>query len=315
MKYSNGKLLAVGTMCLAWLWMGCQGATLNIPDVGTSENPLEKSGQLSKSEVWAGKILITGDVVVPEGTTLTIQPNSIVGFDPANGAHQLIVYGTLFAEGEPERFITFGSLGTAENPPTAGDWFGIFLGETSVNSRLVNCRIRHADTGVACQSDSSQVENCLMTDNEVAILCDDAMPLISHNEINKNGTAIKCVNDAAPEINRNTIQANEYGIVCDDDSRATINNNELSSNYQHAIVCFALSSPEIVSNNIFLNGGWAVYDGGRLRDNFIRGNNERGSDVVEHGTGRDGGQFYGVDEVLDPRVSPVVDAGVQRERF
>ena len=126
MKYSNGKLLAVGTMCLAWLWMGCQGATLNIPDVGTSENPLEKSGQLSKSEVWAGKILITGDVVVPEGTTLSIQPNSIVGFDPANGAHQLIVYGTLFAEGEPERFITLVHLARLRIPQLRGTGLASF---------------------------------------------------------------------------------------------------------------------------------------------------------------------------------------------
>ena len=315
MKYSNDKIIFVAPAFLAWLWIGCQGATLNIPDVGTSANPLEKTGELLKSEVWAGKILITGDVVVPDGMTLTIQPNSIIGFDPASGVHQLIVYGTLFAEGEPDRFITFGSLGTSDNPPTAGDWFGILLEETSVNSRLVYCRIRHADTGVACRSDSLQVENCLLTDNELAILCDDVAPLISQNEISKNGYAIKCINDAAPEINSNTIQANEYGIICDDDSRATINNNELSSNYQHAIVCYALAFPEIVSNNIVLNGGWAVYDGGQLRDNFIRGNNERGSEVIEHGTGRDGGQFYGVDEVLDPRTSPVIDAGVQRERF
>lgn len=315
MKYSNDKLFCIASVFAVWFLIGCQGSTLNITDVGTSANPLEKTGELTKSEVWAGKILITGDVIVPEGMTLTIQPNSIVGFDPASGVHQLIVHGTLFAEGELDRFITFGSLGTEDNPPTAGDWFGILLEETCVNSRLTYCRIRHADTGVVCRSDSVQVENSMLTDNELAILCDDVAPLISQNEINKNGSAIKCINDAAPEITGNTIQANEYGIICDDNSRAAINNNELSSNYQHAIVCFALASPEIVSNNIVLNGGWAVYDGGRLRDNFIRGNNERGTDVIEHGTGRDGGQFYGVDEVLDPRAAPVVDAGVQRERY
>ena len=44
MKYSNGKLLSVAAAFLVLLWIGCQGATLNIPDVGTSENPLEKTG-------------------------------------------------------------------------------------------------------------------------------------------------------------------------------------------------------------------------------------------------------------------------------
>ena len=47
------------------LWIGCQGGAFNIGDVGTSENPLEKSGELIENEVWAGKILIAGDVIVP----------------------------------------------------------------------------------------------------------------------------------------------------------------------------------------------------------------------------------------------------------
>ena len=90
-----------------------------------------------------------------------------------------------------------------------------------------------------------------------------------------------------------------------------IHYNEISSNYQDAIRCYASASPEIVSNNIILNGGWAVYDGGQLRENYIRGNKEIGPDVVDRGTGREGGQFYSVDEVLDPRAAPVPDAGVQ----
>ena len=90
---------------------------------------------------------------------------------------------------------------------------------------------------------------------------------------------------------------------------------KISSNYQDAIRCYASASPEIVSNNIILNGGWAVYDGGQLRENYIRGNKEIGPDVVDRGTGREGGQFYSVDEVLDPRATPVPDAGVQREKI
>ena len=312
MKHRNNR--AIVLLFSVSLWMGCQTSTLNIGDIGTSENPLEKSGVLTKSEVWSGKILMTGDVVVPEGVTLTIQSNSVVGFDPTSGGYQLIVRGTLYAEGEPNRLITFGSLGSEAEPPKAGDWAGIVFTETSLNSRLAYCRVQHAK-GIACLSNSLQIENCLLTDNNLAILCDNASPVISENQINRNGTAIKCIKGASPEIMRNTIQANEFGIVCDDDSRPTIHHNEISSNYQHAIVCYSTASPEITSNNIILNGGWAVYNGGRLRENFIRGNKEKGPDVIERGTGRDSGQFYGVDEVLDPRPSPVPDAGGQREGY
>ncbi|MCZ6679264.1 MAG: right-handed parallel beta-helix repeat-containing protein [Candidatus Poribacteria bacterium] len=311
-RQNNSLLIPLIFSVLAGI--GCQAGTLNIGDVGTSENPLEKSGELAQSEIWAGKILITGDIIVPEGMTLTIRSDSVVGFDPTTGVHQLVVHGVLYAEGEPKRLITFGSLGSDAEGPEAGDWVGIRLETTSLNSRLAYCRIQHADTAISCGSDTVQIERCLLSDNKLSIFCDNASPLINENEINKNGTAIKCLKGASPEITRNVIQANEFGIVCDDDSRPMIDHNELSSNYQHAIVCYASASPEITFNNIVSNGGWAVYDGGRLRENFIRGNKEQGPEVVDRGTGRDGGQFYGVDEVLDPRAAPVPDAGVPQER-
>ena len=315
MKSIGNRLHFIISILSVFLWIGCQGGAFNIGDVGTSENPLEKSGELTESEVWAGRILIAGDVIVPEGKTLTIRSDSVVGFDPITGIHQLIVRGSLYAEGDPDRMIIFGSLGTETELPKTGDWIGVRFEETSLNSRLSYCRIQHADTALFSRSDGVQIESCLLNNNKLAILCDDGSPTISSNEINKNGTAIKCLKNASPEIIRNSIQANEFGIVCDDDSRPTIHYNEIASNYQDAIRSYASASPEIFSNNIVLNGGWAVYDGGRLRENYIRGNKEIGPEVVDRGTGRESGQFYGVDEVLDPRAAPVADAGVQREGY
>jgi hypothetical protein len=313
MKYQK-RLISILSIGIVYVLIGCQSGALNIGDVGTSTRPLEKSGELTKSEIWAGKILVSGNVIVPEGQTLTIRSGSVVGFEPADPPFQLIVYGALYAEGEPDRLITFGSLGTVELEPKTGDWAGILLETSSQNSRLSYCRIRHANA-IICRSDSTHIERCFLSDNSVAIICDDASPFITQNEISRNGTAIKCLKSAAPELTRNTIQANEFGISCDDDSRPIIRYNELTTNYRYAIVCYASASPEITSNNIVLNGGWAVYDGGRLRDNFISGNNEQGPNAIERGTGRDGGQYYGVDEVAEPRASRVTDAGVQRERY
>ena len=315
MQYQEYNSVYLIILFPVFLWIGCQGGAFNMGDVGTSENPLKKSGELVESEVWAGKILIAGDVIVPEGKTLTIRSDSVVGLDSETGVHQLIVRGSLYAEGKPDRMIIFGLLASETKPPKTGDWGGIRFEKTSPNSRLSYCRIQEAETALSCQSDTVQIENCLLNDNKLAILCDDGSPTINANEINKNGTAIRCLKNAAPEIARNSIQANEFGIVCDDDARPTIHYNEISSNYQDAIRSYASASPEIISNNIVLNGGWAVYDGGRLRENYIRGNKEIGPEIVERGTGRESGQFYGVDEVFDPRAAPVPDAGVQREGY
>ena len=315
MKFSGRRLHFIISILVVFLSIGCQGGAFNMGEVGTKEHPLKKSGELAENEVWAGRILIASDVIVPEGKTLTIRSDSVVGFDSETGTHQLIIQGSLYAEGKPDRMIIFGLLDSKTKPPKTGDWIGIRFEETSLNSRLSYCRIQDADTALYCQSDGVQIESCILNNNKQAILCDEGSPTINGNEINKNSTAIKCLKSASPEIIRNLIQANEFGIVCDDDSRPMIHYNEVSNNYQDAIRCYASASPEIVSNNIILNGGWAVYDGGRLRENYIRGNKEIGPDVVDRGTGRESGQFYGTDEVLDPRTAPVPNAGVQQKRF
>ena len=297
------------------LWLGCQTTTLNIADIGTSANPLVKSGELITDEVWAGKVLISGDVLISEGVTLTIQSGAVVGFEPADTPYQLIVRGTLYAEGEPDNFITFGSLGTADEEPKPGDWAGIYIDSASQNARLGYCRIRDAINGIICQSDAIQIEDCLLSNNEVAIICDNASPIANRNQLDTNGTAIRCLGNSAPDLAHNEIRANEYGISCDDDSRPKIQRNEIIANYRDAILCYSTASPEIIANNIIMNRGWAVYEGGRLRDNFLRGNNEAGVDVIERGTGRDGVQYYGVEEVFDPRSTPVPDAGIPREGY
>ena len=315
MKFVGGRLRFIGLILSLFFWIGCRGGGFNVGEVGTSENPLQKLGELTENEVWAGRIIIAGDVIVPEGKTLTIRSDSVIGLDSETGTHQLIVRGSLYAEGKPDRMIIFGLLGSETKSPKTGDWIGIRFEGTSPNSHLSYCRIQEAEFALSSQSDGLQIESCLLQNNKVAILCDDSSPTISDSQIDRNGTAITCLKNAAPEITRNSILANELGIICDDDSRPTIHYNEISSNYQDAIRCHASASPEIVSNNITANGGWAVYDGGRLRENYISGNKEIGVGVVDRGTGRESGQFYGVDEVLDPRAAPVPDAGTQREGY
>ena len=320
---------------------------------GASLEIIEKSGELTENEVWDGRIYITNTVVVPEGITLTIRSGAIVGFEPADTPSELIVRGELYAEGSPDRMIVFGSLGkqrereqeptattatttfvtepstmgghgdagigiqdtVTADPPRAGDWAGIQIEATSPNSRLTYCRIQHAITGISIRTDAVQIEGCLFSENNAGVLCESTNPTITRNEFNRNGVGSKLQGSASPEVEYNEFTANEYGISCEDDSRPRIQYNILRANYQNAITCYSTASPEIVSNNITMNIGWAVYDGGRLRDNFIQGNKQVGPNITELGIGVQGEQFYGVEEVFEPRNSPVAEAGVPRENF
>lgn len=203
----------------------------------------------------------------------------------------------------------------AADPPKAGDWAGIQIQSESPNSRLTYCRIQHASVGITCQTDAVQIERCLISENKTGVLSENTRPTITGNEFNRNGIGAQFQGSSSPDVEYNEFTANNYGITCEDDSRPRIQYNILRANYENAIVCYSTASPEIVSNNITMNVGWAVYDGGRLRDNFIQGNKQVGPNITELGIGTQSDQFYGVDEAFEPRNAPVTEAGVPRENF
>ncbi len=331
----------ISLLFLTFFYFGCQGGLFNLNTTDTNGNIIEKSGELTENEVWDGMVYVTDTVVVPEGITLTIRSGAIIGFEPMDTPTGLIVHGELYAEGAPDRMIVFGSLGAQQNAPETpqvqipkigtetvpttptkitlpakvGDWEGIQIEASSPNNRLTYCRIQHANTGITCRTDAVQIEGCLFSENRIGVLAENSNPTITSSEFNKNETGAQFRGAAAPEVEYNAFAANEFGLVCEDDSRPRIHHNEIRSNYQHAIACYSTASPEIVSNNITLNSGWAVYDGGRLRDNFINGNKQLGPNVTDLGIGTESEQFYGVDEVFEPRPSPVPEAGIPRETF
>lgn len=319
--------------------LSCHGCAINLNPEGANFGILEKSGELTENEVWEGRIYITGTVIVPESITLTIRSGTIVGFEPLDERCAIIVHGELYAEGAPDRMIVFGSLGKQQEiktskpglesatldqpmqpsvnavPPKAGDWQGIRIEAESPNSRFTYCRIQHATNGIVCITDSIQIERCLFSENNIGVLCENTNPSISANEFNRNGSGAQFRGTSAPRVEYNEFTANRYGIVCEDDSRPRIQQNNIRSNYEYAIICYSTSSPEIVSNNITLNNGWAVYDGGRLRDNYISGNKQVGPNVTELSVSTQSEQYYGVDEVFEPRETPVSEAGVQSDRY
>ena len=352
-KFTSYTVLICLICVLIGLYCGCQGETFNLNIDDSNFEIIEKSGELTENEIWDGRIYITDTVTIPEGITLTIRAGTIVGFEPMDTPSLLVVKGELYAEGSPDRMIVFGSLGkqraekqeptaktttspfgtdaslrgkqfgssgtvgntVAAEPPKSGDWAGVRIETTSPNSRITYTRIQHANVGIRIRTDAVQVERCLFGENRTGIICESTNPTISSSEFNRNGTGSKFQGSAAPDLEYNEFTANQYAIVCEDDSRPRIQYNILRANYENAIICYSTASPEIVSNNITNNVGWAVYDGGRLRDNFIRGNKQVGGNIIELGIGTQSDQFYGVEEVFDPRNSPVVEAGVPRENF
>jgi hypothetical protein len=112
------------------------------------------SGTLSATQAWAGTFThrVTGLVTVPAGVTLTIDPGSVVKFDPGAGLDvqaggQLIAHGTI---AQPIDFTSIrdDSVGGDTNldgtatAPAAGDWRSIRF-EGDATGDLDHARVRY----------------------------------------------------------------------------------------------------------------------------------------------------------------------------
>jgi hypothetical protein len=118
-------------------------------------------GTLPASETWSGTIDLTGDVIVPAGMTLTIDPGTTVRIQPLadnirggvdTSRIELIVQGDLVAQGSGPGSIlmTSGSVTPAKN-----HWYGIRY--TGVSRPLTELRGLSLEWGVRGLSDTDSI--------------------------------------------------------------------------------------------------------------------------------------------------------------
>ena len=95
---------------------------------------LTTEGVMTADETWTGPgpIVLTGDVVIPAGTTLTIDPGTEIRVEPfLDNSHggldstltELIVEGTLIAQGTGPGSIL---MSPDSMTPVKGSWYGIY---------------------------------------------------------------------------------------------------------------------------------------------------------------------------------------------
>lgn len=117
------------------------------------------AGRISEDMVWTkalSPISISGDLIVPAGRTLTIEPGVTVSFSGEDAGRtgfsplvcEMIVEGTLIADGSSEEPI---KLISASSTPGRGDWNGLrIISEKTQNpSSLRYLVVSGAETGVA----------------------------------------------------------------------------------------------------------------------------------------------------------------------
>lgn len=246
------------------------------------------SGAISGTWTSGGSpYLIQGHVLIPNDSTLIIEPGVSVQFQ---GAYKLNVQGKLLAIGTLTDSITF----TCANPSIG--WRGIRFDNTSItndSTKIQFCTIKNAiATGVSPENygggiyissvskiiiSQSNISNCKAF-RGAAIYFNgyNCNPIIANNTItyntndNDGGGAIFCDYGANPLIANNTVSYNSAvgagafsgGITCS--SNPTIINNTITNNTSFmnggGINCAGCNA--IINNNIISNNNASTYGGG-----------------------------------------------------
>jgi len=173
--------------------------------------------------------VVSGDVTVPAGQTLTIDPGVVVKF--RYGTNDLIVNGTLTADGSPAARILFtserddtagGDTDGAGGAPYAGIWGCLRFTATSTGSLLDNVEVRYpgwdSNGGIWVQGGQLTLTNSLVTTaGGNGLRIENSNPVLTGNTYTNNTWAAVAMNlNSNPDIHGVTASGNgTNGLVLD----------------------------------------------------------------------------------------------------
>ncbi len=244
-------------------------------------------GDVSGTWLLSGSpYLIEGEITIPDGQTLTIDPGCLVEFQ---GHYALNVQGQLSAIGTEQDSIKFtiaDTTGFSNQGTLDGGWHGIRFNETPATNdssiiiysiieygktRFANHNWERFGGGLLCYNFSKLIiENSLFRNNQAykggAIHLASSSPLIRNSTFNRNyadeGGAIGCSNGTNAIIVNNIITQNtaESGgaIYFIYSSNAYLINNTICNNtteQEGSGAVWISSSPTLINNIIYSNIG------------------------------------------------------------
>jgi len=166
------------------------------------EDGMLSEGTLPTNATWAGTHTVTGNITVPSGITLTIEPGSTISFD---SDAKLTINGTLIAEGTSYQGITFQGI--------YGIWYGIEFNYGSSSSKIKYCDINNAQVGVHMIHTNVDISYNTIHDNWTGLLFEnysDGSGTVNHDEIYYNDAGIQCETYSDPQLFTNNVIHDNY---------------------------------------------------------------------------------------------------------
>ncbi len=236
-------------------------------EVTLSDDEMHISGNVSGT--WTNTYstyFIDGEITVPLGDTLIIEPGIKVNF---SGHYKFNIYGRLVAEGEEHRYIFF----TAQD--TTIGWHGL---------RFIDQNTNGQDSSILsyCKLQYGKATGYFPEFNGGAIYCDDSSPIIEdclfiNNSANGGGGAMCLYNWSSPEIRRTRFAGNHAPdggaiFVCNPEGgyswpyfEEVVFDNNIATNAGGAIYLYKNVFPILINLTFFQNsathmtGGGAIY--------------------------------------------------------
>lgn len=200
--------------------------------------PCSVFAQTLRGEVaWQGQRQISEKVLVEKGATLKIAPGSLLEF--VGGS--LEVAGTLIAEG-----VRFSGK----------DWSGLVLTRTGRDSRLQNCHISGAKTGLQVVGGSPVLQELVLENNQVGIeLKQQSRAQVADNQFRNNskvGLFVK--EESIADITGNRfVGGGHFGAYIYRANPASFTGNRFEGYETGLMIAFHGSKPKITGNDFFAN--------------------------------------------------------------
>jgi parallel beta-helix repeat protein len=191
--------------------------------------------------------IVVGEITVPQGQILTIEPGVEVKFD---GFYRISVEGNLSAIGTQNNRVNITSNITT---PSWGDWQNIWIYSTG-RAEIHYCDINYAEIGIYITGSSNNN--------------------ISNNNISNNGAGMS-VGGSNNIITNNDVFFNDYWGIASGlgIGHNLIANNNISSNGGEGIYLYAAYENYIIGNNISNNSYYGILaehgGGNMIADNNI----------------------------------------------
>ncbi|UCE38704.1 MAG: Ig-like domain-containing protein, partial [Thermoplasmata archaeon] len=256
--------------------------------------PTYVSGPISADTTWYfgdSPYIVTGDVTVQPGFTLTIEPGVEVKFADA---YSIIVDGTLIADGTSASKITFTSN---KSSPSKGDWYairlrtdnnivdhaeigyasyGIFITFYGGNNTITNTTINYCkfDGIYITNSNYNTINNCTVSSNDrygITLYESDHTDLVKSTiQYNHNFGVYLNASRYTQVKECNISYTDGKGILLYSDSHSTtISDSEICHNNHVGIDLSGASYNTIINSIIRWNNGTGIDFGGQTSNQWI----------------------------------------------